>query len=118
MRACGYPADLSPVTVHVSNIDDRNAEGGPGNIVHVGNEGSASSSEPWVLSPSSTYVYLVLALLVLVGLAQAVRPDLESNVPTNANLRKWEVFRSWNFTSFVSEKSMQSGHVAKLCEDP
>ena len=37
---------LSPVTVHVGNIDDRNAEGGPGNIVHAGNEGSASSSEP------------------------------------------------------------------------
>ena len=46
VRACGYPADLSPVTVHVGNIDDRNAEGGPGNIVHAGNEGSASSSEP------------------------------------------------------------------------
>ena len=35
-----------PITVHVGNIDDRNAEGGPGNIVHAGNEGSASSSEP------------------------------------------------------------------------
>ena len=59
------------------------------------------------------YVYLVLALLILVG-PQAVRPDLESNVPTNANLRKWEVFRSWNFTSFVSEKSMQWLNYVKI----
>ena len=29
-----------------------------------------------------SYVYLILALLVLGG-PQAVRPDLESNVPTN-----------------------------------
>ena len=30
----------------VSNIDDRNAERGPANIVHAENEGSANSSEP------------------------------------------------------------------------
>ena len=37
---------LNPVTVHAGNIDDRNAEGGPANIVYAGNEDSASSSEP------------------------------------------------------------------------
>ena len=52
-----------------------------------------------------SYVYLVLTLLVLVG-PRAVRPDLESNVPTNQP-EKVGGFRSWNFTSFVSEKGMQ-----------
>ena len=41
VHACGAASPLSPVTVHVGNIDNRNAEGGP-----AGNEGSASSSEP------------------------------------------------------------------------
>ena len=35
------------------DIDDRNAEGGPGNTVHAGNEGSASSSEPGLSSISN-----------------------------------------------------------------
>ena len=59
--------------------------------------------------------------LCISGFTSTCRPssseDLESNVPTNETLKKWEVFRSWNFTSFESER-VCSGHVAKLCEDP
>ena len=33
--------------------------------------------------------------------------EVDSTWSTNAILRKWEVFISWNFTSFVSGKNTQ-----------
>ena len=59
------------------------------------------------LSSISQLNLCVPGLLVRLG-PQAVRySKLGVQHTTNATLRKWEVFKSWNFTSFVPEKSVQ-----------
>ena len=105
IRACALCArtasPLSPVTVLVGNINDRNTEWGGGG----GGGGGGGLGMRVQLALQSLEFYLPA------GFTSTCRPssceDLESNVPTNATLRKWEVFRPWNLTSFMLEKSMQ-----------